>query len=120
MDTRRLTGPIALRLWAVVVVVGAAGAGLLWLGVGLGMALVTIAVLSAPLALVTTVAWIARRPAVAVPRWLLWLGAMGSVLGLVWLLVSPGEVPAILVLAIGVWLAVVGLISSVAVGVAGR
>ena len=120
MDTRRLTGPIALRLWAVVVVVGAAGAGLLWLGVGLGMALVTIAVLSAPLALVATVAFAFRRPAVVLPRWMLWWGVVGSVVGFVWLLVSPGEVPAIVVLAVGVWLAVVGLISSVAVGVAGR
>src|SRR5699024_10515218 len=51
MDTRRLTGPIALRLWIVVLVAGAAGLGLLWLGAGVGMALVTIAILAAPVAL---------------------------------------------------------------------
>jgi len=120
MDTRRLTGPIALRLWAVVLVVGAAGVGLLWLGVGLGMALVTIAVLSAPLAMVATVAFACRRPALVLPRWFLGLGAAGSAAGFVWLLVTPGEVPAILTLAIGVWLLVVGLIASVAVGVVRR
>lgn len=116
MDTRRLTGPIALRLWVVVLAVGAAGVGLLWLGVGLGMALVTIAVLSAPLALVATVAFAFRRPARVLPRWLLRLGVAGSAVGFVWLLVTPGEVPAIVTLAIGVWLLVVGLIASVMVG----
>ncbi|MDO5512041.1 hypothetical protein [Corynebacterium sp.] len=116
MDTRRLTGPIALRLWIVVIVLGAAGAGLLWLGVGFGMALVTIAVLSAPLAVVASVAWILRRRATVLPGWIFWLGVVGAAAGFVWLLVTPGEVPAILTLAIGVWLLVVGLIARVAVG----
>ncbi|MFC6147639.1 hypothetical protein [Corynebacterium nasicanis] len=116
MDTRRLTGLIALRLWAVVLVVGAAAAGLLWLGVGFGMALATIAVLSAPIALVASVAFACRRPAPTLPRWLTWLGGTASLLGFGWLLLSPGEVPAILTLAVGVWLLVVGIISGVAVG----
>ncbi len=116
MDTRRLTGPIALRLWIVVLVVGGAGLGLLWLGAGAGMALVTIAILAAPVALVSTVAVVFRRPALILPRWLTVLGGLGSAVGLGWLLVQPGTVPAILSLAVGVWLLVVGLISSVVVG----
>lgn len=116
MDTRRLTGPIALRLWIVVLVAGAAGLGLLWLGAGVGMALVTIAVLSAPVALVSTVAFACRRPALVLPRWLTVLGGVGTVGGFGWLLVEPGAVPATLALAVGVWLLVVGLISAVAVG----
>ncbi|NLA57211.1 MAG: hypothetical protein GX859_13145 [Corynebacterium humireducens] len=116
MDTRRLTGPIALRLWIVVLVAGAAGLGLLWLGAGVGMALVTIAVLSAPVALVSTVAFAFRRPALVLPRWLTVPGALGTVVGFGWLLVEPGAVPAVLALAVGVWLLVVGLISGVVVG----
>ncbi|HHU67341.1 hypothetical protein [Corynebacterium sp.] len=116
MDTRRLTGPIALRLWIVVLVAGAAGLGLLWLGAGVGMALVTIAILAAPVALVSTVAFAFRRPALVLPRWLTVLGGLGVVVGFGWLLVERGAVPATLALAVGVWLLVVGLISSVAVG----
>ena len=114
MDLRRLTGQIALRLWLVVLVVGAAGLALLWLGVGFGMALTTIAILAAPV----TMAFALRRPAPTMPRWLTVPGAVGSVVGLGWLLLSPGEVPAILTLAISVWLLIVGLIAGVAVGVA--
>lgn len=116
MDTTRLTGPIALRLWIVVLVVGAAGLGLLWLGTGFGMVLATIAILAAPVALVATVASASRRPALVLPRWLTVLGGLGTAVGFGWLLVQPGEVPAILTLAVGVWLLVVGLIASVAVG----
>lgn len=118
MDLRRLTGQIALRLWLVVLVVGAAGLALLWLGVGFGMALTTIAILAAPVAVVVTMAFALRRPAPTLPRWLTVPGAVGSVVGLGWLLLSPGEVPAILTLAISVWLLIVGLIAGVAVGVA--
>lgn len=112
----RLTGMIALRLWAAALLTGALGGGLTWLGVGLGMALVTMGILLVPVAMVTTLAWCLRQPAVVVPRWLTWLGGAGSAVGLVWLLISPGEVPAILALAVGVWLLVVGLISRAVVG----
>lgn len=114
--TRQLTGHIALRLWLVVVLVGAAGLGLMWLGVRLGLALATIAILAAPIAVVSTVAWVTRRKATVIPRWLLWLGVAGTAVGFGWLILQPGEVPAILTLAVGVWLLVVGLISSVVVG----
>lgn len=116
VELRRLTGMIAGRLWLTAVVTGVAGGGLVWLGIRLGLALVTIAVLIVPIAAVTTLAWMLRRRAVAVPRWLTAVGAAGSAAGLVWLLASPGHVPAILVLAVGVWLLIVGLIASVAVG----
>lgn len=112
----RLTGMITLRLWVAALVTGALGGGLVLLGVRLGLALVTMGVLLVPVAVVTTCAWILRRPAVVVPRWLTWLGGAGAAAGLAWLLISPGEVPAILVLAIGVWLLVVGLISGAVVG----
>ncbi|RSZ65118.1 hypothetical protein EAH68_02960 [Corynebacterium hylobatis] len=112
----RLTGMITLRLWAAALVTGALGGGLVLLGVRLGLALVTMGVLLVPVAAVTTCAWFLRRPAAAVPRWLTWLGGVGSAAGLVWLLISPGEVPAILVLAVGVWLLVVGLIAQAVFG----
>lgn len=91
MDLRRLTGQIALRLWLVVLVVGTAGLALLWLGVGFGMALATIAILAAPVAVVVTLAAALWRPAPTLPRWLTAPGAVGSVVGLGWLLLSPGR-----------------------------
>lgn len=112
----RLTGMITLRLWVAALVTGLFGAGLVLLGVSLGLALVTMGVLLVPVTVVTTCAWLLRRPAVVVPRWLTLLGGVGAAVGLVWLLISPGEVPAILVLAVGVWLLVVGLISQAVVG----
>lgn len=110
---RRLTRMITIRLWLVVVVVGAVGIGFYYLQMSLGPVLVTLAVLIVPLAVVFTLAWILRRPANQVPRWLAWLGATGTVVGLGWLLFSPGHVPAIVIFALGVWLLVVGIISSV-------
>lgn len=110
---RRLTGMITLRLWLVAVVVGAVGIGLYYLHMSLGPVLVTLATLIVPLAVVFTLAWILRCPADQVPRWLTWLGAVGAVAGLGWLLVSPGHVSAIVIFALGVWLLVVGIISSV-------
>lgn len=112
----RLTGMITLRLWAAALVTGGCGGGLVLLGVRLGPALVTMGVLLVPVAAVTTCAWLLRRPAVAVPRWLAWLGGAASAVGLVWLLIAPGAVPAILALAAGVWVLVVGLISQAVVG----
>lgn len=112
---RRLTGMVAGRLWLAALVTGVLGGGLMWLGVRLGLALATMAALIVPLAGVTTVAWLLRLPADRVPRWLTLLGGSGSVTGLMWLLISPGHVPAIVILAIGVWLLVVGLIASVLV-----
>ncbi|QGU05565.1 hypothetical protein [Corynebacterium comes] len=113
---RRLTGMIADRLWLVAFVLGAVGGGLVWLGVRLGLALVTIAILIVPVAVVAVFARLLRQPADRIPRWLTVLGGSGSVTGLVWLIVSPGHVPAILILAVGVWLLIVGIIASVAVG----
>lgn len=112
----RLTGMIAGRLWLVALATGAIGGVLVWLGVRLGLALATIAVLVVPLAVVATAARLLRRPADRVPPWLVWLGGTGSAVGLAWLLVTPGHVPAILALAVGVWLLVVGIIAAVAVG----
>lgn len=112
----RLTGMIAGRLWLVALVSGAVGGGLVWLGVRLGPALATLAILIVPPAVVSTTAWLALRPATVLPRWLSGIGAAGTVAGTGWLLIAPGHVPAILILAVGVWLLVVGLISAVAVG----
>ena len=114
--SRRLTGMIAARLWLVSLVAGACGWGLVWFGLRPGAVLVTLASLLLPLAVVVTLARLLRQPAVSVPRWLVWIGGTGSATGLVGLLLSPGQVPAILLLAVGVWLLVVGLISGVVVG----
>lgn len=111
----RLTGMVTLRLWAAALITGILGGGLAWFGIRLGLALVTISSLLVPVAAVTTGSWLLRRPAVVVPRWLTWLGGSASAVGLVWLLISPGAVPAILALAVGVWLLVVGLISGAVV-----
>ncbi|MCS5479663.1 hypothetical protein NYP18_08330 [Corynebacterium sp. YIM 101645] len=112
----RLTDMITLRLWVAALVTGALGGGLMLLGVRPGLALVTMGVLLVPVAIVTTCACLLRRPADTVPRWLTWLGGAGSAAGLVGLLISPGQVPAILMLAVGVWLLIVGLIAQVVVG----
>ncbi|WIM71841.1 hypothetical protein QP028_09615 [Corynebacterium suedekumii] len=56
-ELRRLTGMITLRLWLVLLVVGAVGAGMAWVGIGIGMALLTLAVLILPIAVVATVAF---------------------------------------------------------------
>lgn len=112
---RRLTGMIAARLWLVAVLAAALGGLLVWLGVRFGLALATIAVLVAPIAVVTTFARLLRQPANRVPRWLAALGAVGSVGGLLWVLLSPGDPPAIITFAVGVWLLVAGLVASVLV-----
>jgi drug/metabolite transporter superfamily protein YnfA len=112
----RLTGMITLRLWVTALVTGLLGGGLVWLGARPGLALMTVGALLVPVAVVTTLARLLRQPADTVPRWLTLFGGVGSAVGLVWLLVSPGHVPAIPVFAVGVWLLVVGLISAALVG----
>lgn len=116
-ELRRLTGMITLRLWLVLLVVGAVGAGMAW--VGIGMALLALAVLILPIAVVATVAFASRRPAPVLARWLLWAGIALTVGGLAWLLIQWGRAGmiAVIIFAVGIWLAVVGLIATVAVAV---
>ena len=118
-ELRRLTGMITLRLWLVLLVVGAVGAGMAWVGVGIGMALLTLAVLILPIAVVSTLGWALRRPAPVLARWLLRTGIALTVGGLAWLLIQWGQAGmiAVITFAVGIWLVVVGLIATVAVAV---
>ena len=118
-ELRRLTGMITLRLWLVLLVVGAVGAGMAWVGIGIGMALLTLAVLILPIAVVATLGWAFRRPAPVLARWLLWAGIALTVGGLAWLLIQWGRagMMAVIIFAVGIWLVVVGLIATVAVAV---
>lgn len=111
----RLTGHVAWRLWVVVLVTGAVAAGFLYsrLATPIGGSLVTISGLSAPLALVSTGCWALRIPADALPRILRWLGAAGIVVGLVGLIIVHGQPALMVILALGVWFMLVGLVSGV-------
>lgn len=111
----RLTWAIALRLWIVVAVTGAVGwLFLQWVVLlALGATMATICALTAPVAVVCLVAGLLRQSAVHLPRWLLTVGAVGSPVLLVVLLIEP--LPwAMVGLALAVWLLVVGLIAAVA------
>ncbi len=117
---RQLTGMITRRMWAVAAVLGLAGAGLMAVGLPMqiGAALVTLAILVTPIAVVATAAWWARQPALRIPRWLLWVGGTGTIAGLGWLIADPGHARAIIVFALGVWVLVVGIISTALVSLA--
>ncbi|WJY64370.1 hypothetical protein CATRI_11605 [Corynebacterium atrinae] len=116
---RRLSGIIAWRLTLAAAVLGTVGGAFLYFRLGFGMIPMTLALLMVPLIVVLVLAWVLRIPANRVPRPMTWLGGVGTVVGVAWLIISPGHIPAILVFALGVWLFVVGLIASVAVGTVG-
>lgn len=112
-DKRRLTGQLAWRLWVVVLVTGAVAAAFLFsrLSTPIGGSLATISGLSAPLALLATACWALRVPIDRLPRILLWLGVAADIVGVLGLVVAPGQPALIVVLAMGVWFTLVGLVS---------
>lgn len=115
---RRLTGAMALRLW-VVVIVCAIMAGLFLISrlpTFLGGTMVTIAGLALPIALVTSICWVLRRPAQSIPRILLWLGVIGLVGGIIGLIIWQGTAWLMIVAALGVWLLLVGIVAALLVG----
>ncbi|WIM67375.1 hypothetical protein QP027_09745 [Corynebacterium breve] len=114
---RSATGAITWRLWTVVILFGALAALLLYLQIPavIGGSLATIASLTAPIAIIMTVAWILGLPARVIPKVILWLGVVGCVVGVGGLIMSPGQPVLIVVFALGVWLLLVGLIASLVV-----
>lgn len=113
---RRLSGIIAWRLTLAAAVLGAVGGAFLYFRLGFGMIPMTLALLMLPLIVVLVLAWVLRVPANRIPRPMAWVGGLGVVVGVAWLIISPGHIPAIVIFALGVWLFVVGLIAAVAVG----
>lgn len=113
---RRLSGIIAWRLTLAAAVLGAVGGAFLYFRLGFGMIPMTLALLMLPLIVVLVLAWVLRVPANRIPRPMTWVGGLGVVVGVAWLIISPGHIPAIVIFALGVWLFVVGLIAAVAVG----
>ncbi|AGF73459.1 hypothetical protein A605_12315 [Corynebacterium halotolerans YIM 70093 = DSM 44683] len=111
---------ITARMWTVVLVLGLLGAGLMSVGLPpqIGAALLTLAVLVAPPAVIASLAWLMRAPATRIPRWLLWVGGAGTVLGLGWLIAVPGQNTAIIIFALGVWVLVVGILSMAVLSIA--
>lgn len=113
---RRLSGIIAWRLTLAAAVLGAVGGAFLYFRLGFGMIPMTLALLMLPLIVVLVLAWVLRVPANRIPRPMTWVGGLGAVVGVAWLIISPGHILAIVIFALGVWLFVVGLIAAVAVG----
>lgn len=117
-DRRSLTRSIAGRLLVVMGVTATAALGFLQVGplLGLGAMMLTLTALCLPVAAVCLVAAVLRVPADRLPRWLLVIGAVGSPVLFVWVLIDAANWTTV-ALAAAVWLLVVGVIATVAVAV---
>lgn len=117
-DRRSLTRSIAGRLLVVMGVTAAAALAFFQVGplLGLGAMMLTLTALCLPVAVVVLVATVCAVPADNLPRWLLLVGAVGTPVLFVWVLVDAANW-TIVALAAAVWLLVVGVVANVAVAV---
>lgn len=117
-DRRSLTRSLAARLLVVIVVTAALALGFFQFGPlhGLGATMATLTALCLPVAAVCLLAAVTGIPADHLPRWLLFIGAVGTPVLFVRALIDAANW-TIIALAAAVWLLVVGAIASLVVKV---
>lgn len=117
-DRRSLTRSLAARLLVVMAVTAALALGFFQIGPlhGLGATMATLTALCLPVAAVCLPAAVLGIPADHLPRWLLSIGATGTPVLFVWVLIDAANW-TIIALAAAVWLLVVGVIAHLTVKV---